>query len=172
MISERGEISISMNSESPSWYCNSHHSSSVKPSVGSRVAQCAHQFQFEIKSEKIIFSLLFVWQFLKFIQEHDKNNFLNFQPLTWHTMTSSNLGPFFRNETLINWKCSNVFKNQYLEIWTQSVFLCLRHVENKKMTVSTKVPQFPDFSNFPKNSDFGPLLSQNSRSKYIWCLQT
>jgi len=31
----------------------------------------------------------------------------------------------------------------------------------------TKVPDFPDFSDFPKNSDFGPFLSQNSRSGNI-----
>ena len=53
------------------------------------------------------------------------------------------------------------------EIWTQSVFLCLEHIENKKITVLTKVPDFPDFSDFPKNSDFGPFLSQNSRSGNI-----
>ena len=35
------------------------------------------------------------------------------------------------------------------------------------MTVFTKVPDFPDFSDFPKNSDFGPFLSQNSRSGNI-----
>ena len=50
------------------------------------------------------------------------------------------------------------------EIWTQSVFLCLEHIEHKKITVFTKVSDFPDFSDFPKNSDFGPLLTQNSRS--------
>ena len=36
------------------------------------------------------------------------------------------------------------------------------------MTVFTKVPNFPDFSDFPKNSDFGPFLSQNSRSGNIF----
>ena len=50
------------------------------------------------------------------------------------------------------------------EIWTQSVFLCLEHIEHKKITVFTKVP---DFSDFPKNSDFGPFLTQNSRSGNI-----
>ena len=53
------------------------------------------------------------------------------------------------------------------EIWTQSVFLCLEHIEHKKITVFTKVPDFPDFSDFPKNSDFGPFLSRNSRSGNI-----
>ena len=33
--------------------------------------------------------------------------------------------------------------------------------------IFTKVPDFPDFSNFPKNSDFGSFLSQNSRSRNI-----
>ena len=31
------------------------------------------------------------------------------------------------------------------------------------MTDFTKVPDFTDFSDSPKNSDFGPFLSQNSR---------
>ena len=53
------------------------------------------------------------------------------------------------------------------EIWTQSVFLCLKNIEHEKITVFTKVPDFPDFSDFPKNSDFGPFLSQNSRSGNI-----
>ena len=36
------------------------------------------------------------------------------------------------------------------------------------MTVFTKNPDFPDFSDFPKNSDFGPFLSQNSQSGNIF----
>jgi len=47
------------------------------------------------------------------------------------------------------------------EIWRQSVFLCLEHIEHKKSTVLPKVPEFPP------NSDFGPFLSQNSRSGNI-----
>ena len=43
----------------------------------------------------------------------------------------------------------------------------MKHIENKKTTIFTKVPDFPDFSDFPKNSDFGPFLSQNSRSGNI-----
>ena len=53
------------------------------------------------------------------------------------------------------------------EIWTQSVFLCLKHIKHKKITVFTKVPDFPDFSDFRKNSDFGPFLTQNSQSGNI-----
>ena len=53
------------------------------------------------------------------------------------------------------------------EIWTQSVFLCLQHIEHKKITVFTKVPDFPDFSDFPKISDFETFLTQNSRSGNI-----
>ena len=37
------------------------------------------------------------------------------------------------------------------------------------MTVFTKIPDFPDFSDFPpQNSDFGILLSPNSRSGNIF----
>ena len=35
------------------------------------------------------------------------------------------------------------------------------------MTVFAKSPDFPDFSDFPKNSDFGPFVTQNSRSGNI-----
>ena len=68
-------------------------------------------------AKKFFLSLLFVWQFLKFIREHEKNKFSKFGPLTWPPMTSSNLGPFFHGQTLINWKCFNFSKNQYF--WTK-----------------------------------------------------
>jgi len=35
------------------------------------------------------------------------------------------------------------------------------------MTMFAKVPGFPDFSDFPENSDFGQFLSQNFRSENI-----
>ena len=54
------------------------------------------------------------------------------------------------------------------EIWTQSVFLWLKHIDNKKITVFEKIADFPDFSDFPENSDFGPYLSQISRSGNIF----
>ena len=41
----------------------------------------------------------------------------------------------------------------------------MKHIENKKTTIFTK---FPDFSDFPENSDFGPFLSQISRSGNIF----
>ena len=36
------------------------------------------------------------------------------------------------------------------------------------MTVFTKIPDFPNFSDFPQNFDFGILLSPNSRSGNIF----
>ena len=53
-------------------------------------------------------------------------------------------------------------------IWTQSAFLWLKHIDNKKITVFEKIADFPDFSDFPENSDFGPFLSQISRSGNIF----
>ena len=54
------------------------------------------------------------------------------------------------------------------KIWTQCVFTWSKHIENKKLTVFSKTRDFPAFSNFPENFDFGPFLSQNSRSGNIF----
>ena len=47
------------------------------------------------------------------------------------------------------------------------VFSCLIDIENRKITVFAKFPNFPDWSNFPKISDCGLFLSQNFRSENI-----
>ena len=102
--------------------------------------------------KKIFLSLLFVWQFLKFIREHEKNKFSKFGPLTWPRMTSSNLGPFFHGQTLINWKCFNFFKNQYF--WTKfghKVYFYVWNTLNiRKLQFLQKFPIFPIFPIFPK----------------------
>ena len=81
-------------------------------------------------------------------------------------MTSSNLGPFFHSQTLINWKCSNFFKNQYFstKFGQKMYFHVWNSLKIKKWQFSQKSPIFSDF---PENSDFGPFLSQNSRSGNI-----
>ena len=102
-----------------------------------------------------------MWQFLKFIQEHENNKFSNFGPLTWPPMTSSKLGPFFHGQTLINWRCSNFFKNQYFSTkFGQQIYFYVEHIINKEMTVFAKFSEFLSFSDLPENFDFGPFSSQ------------
>ena len=127
----------------------------LNPICLGRGTMCPLQFHFEIKQWKHdYFSLLVVWEFQKFIQEHEENKSLNFWLLTWPFLTSSNLRPFFHGQTLINWKCFNFFKNQYF--WTKfghmdkCTFLCLKHIQNKKLTVFANFIDFPIFP-IPKN---------------------
>ena len=96
--------------------------------------------------------MLFVWQLLKFIQEHENNKFSNFGPLTWPPMTSSNFGPFFHGQTLINWRCSNFFKNQYFSTkFGHKVYFYVWNTLNiRKLQFLQKFPIFPIFPIFPK----------------------
>ena len=50
---------------------------------------------------------------------------------------------------------------------TIGIFLYLKDIKNKKNYSFCKIYRFPDFSNFPENSDFGPFLCQNFRSGNI-----
>ena len=72
--------------------------------------------------------------------------FLNFGPPMWPPMTSSNSGPFFHSQTLINWRSISIF---FDEIWKQSVFSCLKHIENNKTSVFSKSHDFHDFPKIP-----------------------
>ena len=121
--------------------------------------------------KKKILSLLFVWQFLKFIREHEKNKFSKFGPLTWPRMTSSNLGPFFHGQTLINWKCFNFFKNQYF--WTKFGHKVYFYVWNTlKIRKRQFLQKFPIFR-FSQKFRFWTIFEPKFPiGKYTWCLQT
>ena len=139
-----------------------------------RVSQYAQRnFNLKWNGEKIIFFFAVCVRIPKIYPRAWKEKFSNFGPLAWPPMRSSNMGPTFHDQTFINWKCSNFFKNQivstkfghklYFYIWNTSKI--------KECQFLQKFSIFRFFW-FCKKFRFWTIFEPKFPiGKYIWCFQ-